>query len=289
MYLRCKMNCEKCNFKAQKRGQLGIHKKTCKKWKKFCRKMTLQKFDFLYNHLKMSAIDIQKAYKLNSYAIVYTLMKKVGFKCRTLSESAKICRKKVKHHNFSKNHPSRKRWEKRLLKEEGITNVFQRESVKRKSVQTLLKKYGVESPYKITTSRGKNIYSSIHRKVVTICQELDIEIAIEFKLPKKSGRYFAYDIFISNTKKIIEVYGDYWHGNPLIYKPNDLILKGSSGEKIVKEKWEFDELKNRHAVLAGYQVLIIWESDLVKDINKLILDYSSDKHRSPILNSSTLL
>lgn len=47
-------------------------------------------------------------------------------------------------HNFCKDHPSRKQWEERLLTEEGITNVFQRESVKRKAKETMLEKYGVE-------------------------------------------------------------------------------------------------------------------------------------------------
>lgn len=47
-------------------------------------------------------------------------------------------------HNFCKDHPSRKKWEERLLKEEGITNVFQRESVKQKAMQTMIEKYGVE-------------------------------------------------------------------------------------------------------------------------------------------------
>ena len=44
-------------------------------------------------------------------------------------------------HNFQKECSSRKEWEKRLFEEEGITNVFQRESVKEKALQTLLKKY----------------------------------------------------------------------------------------------------------------------------------------------------
>lgn len=47
-------------------------------------------------------------------------------------------------HNFCKESESRKKWEQRLLDEEGITNVFQRKDVQEKSKQTLLKKYGVE-------------------------------------------------------------------------------------------------------------------------------------------------
>lgn len=60
-------------------------------------------------------------------------------------------------HNFCKDHPSRKKWEERLLIEEGITNVFQRESVKRKSMETMIEKYGVEhaaqyEAFKVTES-----------------------------------------------------------------------------------------------------------------------------------------
>lgn len=49
-------------------------------------------------------------------------------------------------HNFCKDHPSRKAWEKRLLEEEGITNVFQRDSVKLKAMETMIEKYGVKHP-----------------------------------------------------------------------------------------------------------------------------------------------
>lgn len=46
-------------------------------------------------------------------------------------------------HNFSKNSISRKKWEKILFENSGITNVFQLDSVKKKSKETLIKKYGV--------------------------------------------------------------------------------------------------------------------------------------------------
>ena len=49
-------------------------------------------------------------------------------------------------HNFCKESESRKKWEQRLLEEEGITNVFQRKDVQEKSEQTSLKKYGVKHP-----------------------------------------------------------------------------------------------------------------------------------------------
>jgi hypothetical protein len=47
-------------------------------------------------------------------------------------------------HNFYKDSSSRKKWEDRLLNEEGISNVFQRESVKEFAKKTLLERYGVD-------------------------------------------------------------------------------------------------------------------------------------------------
>jgi hypothetical protein len=49
-------------------------------------------------------------------------------------------------HNFCKNSSSRKKWEEKLLNEEGITNVWQRENVKEKSKKACLEKFGVENP-----------------------------------------------------------------------------------------------------------------------------------------------
>lgn len=47
-------------------------------------------------------------------------------------------------HNFSKKSSSRKEWENRLLENEGIINVFQRENVKQKSKKSINIKYGVD-------------------------------------------------------------------------------------------------------------------------------------------------
>jgi hypothetical protein len=71
---------------------------------------------------------------------------------------------------------------------------------------------------------------------------------------------------------IIEFYGDFWHGNPEIYKADDII--GISYSKIlVKEKWEKDnyrieELKSELKL----PVIIVWEKSFKENEEKLILD-----------------
>jgi very-short-patch-repair endonuclease len=179
-------------------------------------------------------------------------------------------------HNFSKKHPSRITWEQKLLKEEGITNVFQRDSVKEKSLNTIIEKYGSESylnTLKLHNARGKNVISSLNKKLFTILEELNISFSIECKL-KTDKSYYAYDVLLEN-KKLIEINGDYWHGNPNIYKETDIILKGSSREVLVKDKWEHDLIKINHAKSQGYEVLVIWEQEIKSDIesvkNKILL------------------
>ena len=53
-----------------------------------------------------------------------------------------------KEHNFCKGSSSRKNFEKRLLEEYGIINIFQREDVKQSLKKTWEKNYGVDNPSK---------------------------------------------------------------------------------------------------------------------------------------------
>lgn len=73
-------------------------------------------------------------------------------------------------------------------------------------------------------------------------------------------KYYMYDFTISNIGFCIEFNGDYWHANPSIYKPNEIIrLKG--GDKLVSEIWEKDKNKKDLIESFGYKVYYVWESD----------------------------
>lgn len=86
----------------------------------FVRKLVKQYLSSFYRNVKSSTNTKKKKEKYED-----TMMERFGCK-----------------HNFEKNCESRKAWEKRLFEEEGITNVFQRESVKEKINNTMLEKYG---------------------------------------------------------------------------------------------------------------------------------------------------
>ena len=73
-------------------------------------------------------------------------------------------------------------------------------------------------------------------------------------------RRFIYDLKYKN--KIIEFNGDYWHCNPETY---DADYFNTQLQMTAKEKWEFDKVKESIAVLNGYTILVVWESEYRKD------------------------
>lgn len=274
--------CEYCNKQIKSKAHYG----QCKLYREALYEKLRPTIE-LYQ-LGYSANEIAKRVGSNATTVI-SFIRKNGINTRTVGDSANQARAKNKRvatnvklyglpHNFCGGHPSRKKWETRLLTEEGIINVFQRPEVKEKIKRTILEKYDVEYPSLITTNRGKNVYSSIHREVVLFLQTLGIGVEIEKKLSRSDGFYYAYDISISNTNKLIEVYGDYWHGNPLLHKETDLILKGSSKEVLVRDKWDADRTKEQHARTRGYDLLIVWEYDWKnnrEDVERIISSYAT--------------
>lgn len=81
-------------------------------------------------------------------------------------------------------------------------------------------------------------------------------------IKKQANRY---DLCYKN--KIIEFNGDFWHGNPKIFKPEDI-------HKVKKIKcseiWENDERKNESAKEHGYEIYVIWDSEYVNNKEKII-------------------
>lgn len=91
-----------------------------------------------------------------------------------------------------------------------------------------------------------------------ICDYLT-EQNIKFEVEKYIKPYWV-DIFIE-PNKIIEVYGDYWHGNSKFYQKNDIITFPKKKKILVKEKWERDK-KREDFLKQDNKILIIWEFDI---------------------------
>lgn len=94
-----------------------------------------------------------------------------------------------------------------------------------------------------------------------------------FELLKNDGFLLEYvvdgfkcDIVNIEKKIVIEYYGDFWHANPRIYKPDDWVkLIGMSAQ----EKWDKDRRRNFKLRNLGYHIIIIWENEWKNDREKV--------------------
>lgn len=96
----------------------------------------------------------------------------------------------------------------------------------------------------------------------------DFEFEIEKLLSKHPKEYFG-DVVSLSKKILIEFNGDYWHCNPIKYKPDFFhhVKKLSA-----KEIWQLDEKRLETISAFGYKILVIWESEFKNGSWKEILD-----------------
>jgi hypothetical protein len=87
----------------------------------------------------------------------------------------------------------------------------------------------------------------------------------EYFLYSKEEGYRIYDFVDLKNRKIIEFNGDVYHGNPEIFKEDDIPNPFKNRNKTAKEMWEYDEEKIKFANNKGFEVLTIWEKEYKKN------------------------
>ena len=80
---------------------------------------------------------------------------------------------------------------------------------------------------------------------------------ITLKLIIKNKKYFI-DGFDPQTNTCYEFYGDYWHGNPKIFKFSDI---NKNNKKTFGELYHKTLKRERLIKSMGYNLIIIWEND----------------------------
>lgn len=291
-------------IKVDKPNSISNHMQwRCPEWKKYKEEILTK--DFLYKEHWVkgkSCNEIAKEHNIRSSCSINKLLNKYGLGTRNIKQSKNTKRVKEKTektnierygepHNFSKNHPSRKKWEQRLKDDEGISNVFQRESVKRKIVAHHIEKYGYENHMQSSEFQKKffDKYEEKHgyrypiqspnNKFGGTVSKPQLKVLNElqkrgYKLKKEFTIYpYRVDIILEKRKKIIEVYGDYWHANPNKYKADDKIqFPKQTNITSVKEIWDRDSNRISYIENAGYDVFIAWEYDINKNFKELIIN-----------------
>jgi very-short-patch-repair endonuclease len=109
---------------------------------------------------------------------------------------------------------------------------------------------------KLKNTRKNFLKTKKETKPERIIREMLENNKIKHEPQKEIGLYFC--DFVINDNIVIEVNGDYWHGNPKIYKKEDLNLTQKNNIKRDKKKKIFLEK-------LGYSVFYFWEKDIIKN------------------------
>jgi len=133
--------------------------------------------------------------------------------------------------------------------------------MKLSNFQRWVENFGIEEAVKKQLDwQSKNVLPSKSRdtKCELIVANLLSTVGIAFVKQLHVPRYYC-DFYLPRHNLIIEVNGDYWHANPSKFSENDVI----GGKKLLaREIWANDSKKVESLKSMGYNVLVLWESNL---------------------------
>lgn len=186
----------------------------------------------------------------------------------------------LKYHNIPKRNISDSKKTKRVKQKVETTNVerfgyvnaSQSPIIKNKKKNTFLNNYGVDNIFKnenfkkYQRQRASGKPSALEHRIATTLMDMGIGFTSQ-----KWLNFKCYDFKLTGTKILLEINGDYWHANPLIYKEDELISY-PGGALIASAVWARDTIKVENATKYGYNVITIWESEMMQDLPTLILN-----------------
>lgn len=85
-----------------------------------------------------------------------------------------------------------------------------------------------------------------------------------------AGRAFKYDYVDTKLKIVVEFNGDYWHANPNVYKPNDVIQYPNDLYMRAEEVWLRDAAKIKLMLDRGYKCYTVWELDVKDNMDEVL-------------------
>jgi len=213
---------------------------------------------------------------------------KTGYEFALQSEFSRnkykeTCLDKYGFDNPSKSDLIKRKKEIKCLSNYGVTNWFKtKESRDRlnKSLKEIYDVYNASQLGKGTYSKvSQNIFWKIYNRIPNDLREKSYfaELNREFVITENNtNNHYFYDFVISKIKLCIEFNGDRWHANPKLFnyddKPMPFIDKTSS------EIWEKDKLKLDSLRERGFEIYIIWESELNENTVDNLIKIITKKH-----------
>lgn len=123
--------------------------------------------------------------------------------------------------------------------------------------KTYFEYYGEEKAPEIIKKIFQNKpMNKLEEKVANRLDELNLEYYFQFFI-NEGDVCKSYDFKFKGAPYILEVHGDYWHGGDGV---KEHVFN-------VDENVENDKLKKEIAETNGYQIIVIWESEIKEDIS----------------------
>lgn len=210
-----------------------------------------------------------------SYGIKYTEERKndISIRAKKLWES-EVYREKIKkgYYKFIKKfgyHPgtdedSKKKRMDTMFKRYGVKHNWSGKYGERECDKTTLELYEkTATQMLIEYSHHYSKKTDIEKAFEKILEELEIPFQYKFRIYDKEKINFwfrEYDFLILNTNILIEIDGDYWHGNEKIFE------ELSDFQKSVQVN---DLIKKEFANTNGYDIIRFWGSEIKKNNDKV--------------------
>lgn len=143
----------------------------------------------------------------------------------------------------------------------GVENIFQTDFVIEKSKQTKFERY-----HSIVGKAPENRISETERVFEQFLIDENISYIPQYRIPMRDVNDKAYmvDFYLPCKHMLIEIYGDYWHANPLKYSANTWIygksLDGHGGKALSADIWKHDAARQEYLENRGFKFKAIWES-----------------------------
>lgn len=206
--------------------------------------------------------------KKHSKKTIEDIKKKVSITSKKLWEDEKYRKKVIE--GVSK--PRRKGFAEEQSKR--VTKWYEENPSQRDLRSEIMKQSWKEG--KITSNNFSCNSSKIENDFFDEIEKIYPNVRKKVTLRDSDNRVIYPDILVDNFL-IIEFFGDFWHGNPKFYNPDDVIIKNITAKEIwEQDKERIDRLShvvsedNDFAV--EYRVEIVWEDDY-KNNKENVLKY----------------
>lgn len=88
----------------------------------------------------------------------------------------------------------------------------------------------------------------------------------EFRIELGHNSYYLADGYCEETNTIFEFNGDYWHGNPSVYQPEEI---NKSTKTTFGELYQRTIEKEKMLKQMGFNVVSVWEKDWMKSVDSI--------------------